>query len=221
MFHVLAFLLLVPAQGTNEAEQLFRKMEAKLLKARTLECVFEVKFEIAFALAEGNKFRADFTIKNGETSSKHTLISDGVKVVINDKGSQGEVPEPVQKMFTALIERAHGIFARGGAQALIIPSEWLGEMKKDTKVEDLFQVADFKLGKKEKVGGRDAQVIEYKLTIKPDKEAITIRTWVDVKTNLPLKRAMGDEKEKGGITETYSKLTLDEKIDPKKFELPK
>ncbi len=43
------------------------------------------------------------------------------------------------------------------------------------------------------------------------------------KTNLPLKRIMTTKVDKDTltITETWSKLTLDPKIDAKKFELPK
>ena len=47
--------------------------------------------------------------------------------------------------------------------------------------------------------------------------------WIDTKTNLPLKRAIMTQKgdDKFTVTETYTKLKLDEKIDPKMFELPK
>ena len=45
--------------------------------------------------------------------------------------------------------------------------------------------------------------------------------WLDTKTNLPLKRVITLSKDKSTITETYSKMKIDEKIDRKRFELPK
>ena len=47
--------------------------------------------------------------------------------------------------------------------------------------------------------------------------------WIDTKTNLPVKRVTevteGDTKMT--MTETIKKFKLDEKVDPKTFELPK
>ena len=54
-------------------------------------------------------------------------------------------------------------------------------------------------------------------------EKINETVWVDAKTHLPLKRLLtakvGDQELK--VTETYSKVVVDEKIDAQTFELPK
>lgn len=224
MLHVLAFLLFLPAQGINEAEQLFRKMEAKLLKARTLECAFEVKmaggdgsgeFKGSVALAEGNKLRVELAGKFGEKGGTLTIVSDGVKIVIIDS----DVPTPkTDDVPKALNERASAVTARAGAFMSV--GLVMDPQAKDATVDELLKVAEFKLGKKEKLDGRDAQIIEYKLTPK-DENPGTVSIWLDAKTNLPLKRLIAIESDKLTVTETYTKLTLDEKIDPKTFELPK
>ena len=88
------------------------------------------------------------------------------------------------------------------------------------------------LGKREKVGEHDAQVVEYQLTCKVESEknwkgsnaTLAVKLWLDVKTGLPLKRSITgkiDNIDEIAITETYTKFVIDEKIDEKRFELPK
>jgi len=67
-------------------------------------------------------------------------------------------------------------------------------------------------------------VIEYKLSYeKGPKFSETI--WLDVETNLPLRRIFSGKVEKEKIqfkiTETYANITIDPKIEAKLFELPK
>ena len=45
-------------------------------------------------------------------------------------------------------------------------------------------VSDFKLGKKEKVGDKEAQAVEYQVGLGGKKFPATV--WIDLKTNLPL-----------------------------------
>ncbi len=87
---------------------------------------------------------------------------------------------------------------------------------------ELLHVSGFTLGKKEKLNGRVAQIIEYELKFSGFNDSVAVVVWVDTKTNLPLKRMESDKKDgKLDYTETYTKLTLGGKIDEKKFELPK
>ena len=82
-------------------------------------------------------------------------------------------------------------------------------------------VRDFKLGPKEKIGGRDAQVVEYTIDflLGPARIAVAI----DVQSHLPLKSVfvvVVSGKEFIRLVETIS-VTIDGKIDPKLFEIPK
>ena len=90
-----------------------------------------------------------------------------------------------------------------------------------------FKASEFKLGKKEKIGEREAQVIEYKLAYEeaaketPDL-SLSEKLWLDVETHLPLKRVVvGKLKKEFTCTEEYSEFTLNPKVDAKLFELPK
>ncbi len=89
-------------------------------------------------------------------------------------------------------------------------------------------VTDFKLGEKGRIGLHEARLIQYALVtkgleVRTGKTRFAVSLWLDVKTNLPLKRVVVPLEEglEFILTETYRSLTLDEKIDPAKFELPK
>lgn len=213
----------LPAQATNEAEKLFRQMEGELSKARTLECVFEGKVQPKGSLkgsltfAEGNKVRVEYSLDiEGDRQVTATVVSDGAKVV---KVLNGKEPEPVFEASTEdvpLKPQSHRemmlrSFALGGGNTVLELCAF--ELK----------VSAFKLGKKEKLDGRDAQSIEYEVTVE-GAGSISTAVWLDAKTTLPIKRVTSIDKgagEKYTVTETYTNLTLNKNIDAKKFELPR
>jgi outer membrane lipoprotein-sorting protein len=225
-------------QTPNEAEKLFRQMEAKVAKAKTLECEFDNKEEGndysskgKLLLADGNKMRLELTSDDG--TAKDLVVVDGVKVfnMHEKKGQPG--PKSIRD-----ISKEDRIGELG--RASISHSGWIGSFyfamiksfgkpgeKQFTNADDYFGIADFKLGNKEMVGQREAQVVQYTMTAKTgDANQVTfeVSVWIDVKTQLPLKRVISFKDKKDvqrTITETYSKLAIDEKIDPKQFELPK
>jgi outer membrane lipoprotein-sorting protein len=81
-------------------------------------------------------------------------------------------------------------------------------------------VRGFKAGPAQKVGGRHARVVHFKVSHPERKDHATITVWIDTKTLLPLKRVMRLGPAWGGaITETYTAFTLDPKIDPSTFKL--
>jgi outer membrane lipoprotein-sorting protein len=97
--------------------------------------------------------------------------------------------------------------------------------KRDIKAESLFKTSDFKLGKKEKLGDKEVLVLEFKVEVKTDREVVpgSAVIWLDPKTHLPLKHVFTADapNRRVVITQTYSSLRIDEKIDAKLFELPK
>src|SRR5262249_9633194 len=79
----------------------------------------------------------------------------------------------------------------------------------------------FRVVAAEKVGGRDAKVVRYKMNMSGIKDDDAVfNVWIDTKTLLPLKRLIVT-KSLGTITEHYNALTLDPKIGPREFKLPK
>lgn len=149
-----------------------------------------------------------------------TVVSDDAKVV---KVLNGMEPEQVleartkdvplkPQSFREMILRSFGL--SGGCVVLELSSF---ESK----------VSGFKLGKKEKLDGRDTQIIECEMTVEGvsvNGTSITTAVWLDAKTILPIKRVTSIDKGAGDkftMTETYTTLTLNKNIDAKKFELPK
>jgi outer membrane lipoprotein-sorting protein len=217
----------------NDAEKLFRDMEKKIASSKTLECDFEAKvagtgkkasIKASLTLGEGNKFHFE---SNGEADGsvfkdggvfKLVVISDGKKSQVALNGEvQGKHDNPKHggEVIRASITRA-GAFTPFFLVAA-------GPVDEEFKIDEQFAVSDFKLGKKEKIGDREAQEIQYLLTPKGLKESMSVNVWIDTKTILPLKRVItvplgGDTLT---FTETCSKLTLDPKVDAKKFEFPK
>jgi outer membrane lipoprotein-sorting protein len=214
----------------NEAEKLFGDMEKKINSAKTLECAIELKLESSvekqnfnakgeLALGEGNKSRFEMSGESGGKKGKSTEVADGVKLVIlvTDKPKHTiEVPKTRNDWFRAKL-------ARIGLTQMEVASGPGTPTPKEFNIDVIYGVSDFKLGKKEKVGDQEAQVIEYTLRFKPTETPMTVNVWLDTKTNLPLKRVVTatKDKEKTTFTETFSNFKVDEKIDPKKFELPK
>jgi outer membrane lipoprotein-sorting protein len=206
----------------NEAEKLYKQMEDKLAKAKSITLNFEVGpaaenqkrlFKGSLIVAEGNKLRFTYRGNIEEKAEEVTTISDGKKWMILPavpELEQKEIPPP--KDLEGTIRKAlcqQGMMLSG---LIIATPDGFGP----------WRVSHFKLGKKEKVGDRQAQAVEYRLRAKDD-EPVTVVVWIDVETKVPLKRlfAMKGEGKDMSVTETYRDVKLDGKIDPKKFELPK
>ncbi len=219
------FLVLVAAailirQERNPAEELFKQMEAKLAGANSIQLKFEgemkpqgIKLTGTLVLGEANQARCDMEGRVGEEKQSMAIVSDGkMAQLIASEGAKNrpfEVPETLGRLMRLCV-------ARAGCMGAIDASQREDKAKADP--ETAFAASDFKLGAKEKVGEREAQAVEYKLTRKGEKDSAAI-VWIDAETHLPLKRAlkMGTK----SLVETYTDFKLDEKIDPAKFELPK
>jgi outer membrane lipoprotein-sorting protein len=221
----LALLVLIlaaaPARAQEgEAEKLYRAMEKKILAAKSLALEFnsqvtvdDKKFTVKgnIYVAAGNKTRLELEselfglgktliVTNGE--SRYAKVGD----MVFDKGPF----PPKGEVLLALIAR-FGIV--GAAMEKKIVTADLG---KD------WPVKNFKLGVKEMVGKREAQVIQYQIQDKKSGDLTEVSVWIDTKTQLPLKRAMAgkDKKTIGKLAETYGVFTVDSKLDGKLFDIP-
>lgn len=207
-------------EGVKEAEKLFRAMEKKLAKAKTLECVFDVNlnsiiYKGSLFLGEGDKARLEINEASKAKAMRVRLVSNGTGMSYQDNGMPRPKLEDTPKNLDADILTW---LARPG---VFLPQAPLPDVKADD-AKDRFRVSDFQLGKKEKVGGRETQRLGYRLAVKGQKDPFSVIVWIDSKTGLPVKRMVSSRV--GGdqttLVESYTKFTLDEKIDAKKFQLP-
>jgi outer membrane lipoprotein-sorting protein len=222
----LAALVLVaaPVYGQeNDAEKLYRAMEQKIRGAKSIHFVFDgtlsgegnkgaLKGEVW--MAEGEK--ANMTINGdfGGQPMKMLVISDGKKAYTkyNDKDFTKDNDE---KHYA----KALGMIARMGMLAAFT----MASASKETDLDKLVPVKDFKLGAKEKVGKHDTQVVEFNVSV-PGEPGAKVLVWIDTQTKLPVKRELVGMDKKGGegrISETFSTFEIDPKVDAKVFELPK
>jgi hypothetical protein len=99
----------------------------------------------------------------------------------------------------------------------------IAEADKLDKVEgSKLDAWDFKASAAEKIDGRDAKVVRFKVGEQGDRDAALVTIWIDSKTLLPLKRVVVPNPRSPAVaTEVYKQFTLDPKIDAKLFQLPK
>jgi outer membrane lipoprotein-sorting protein len=225
-FAVLALFLLVPALAAqdNEAEKLLRQVEKKLAGAKSLKVVGELDasdepFKMkATVLVAGNKLRLDMKGAKGDREFSMEAVSDG-KMVKSTSTPPGKTQErPAPKNLGPAISQ---IVGRAGVIGLIFPlREKAEEPPKEINVDEMLPVSDFKMGKAEKVNGRDARVITYKVSPRDEKNPAMVTLWLDAKTLLPLKHVL-EISERGKdvrLTATYTTFEVNPKIDPKAFE---
>lgn len=230
MWMSLVAVALIPAQAET-AEAQFKKMEQAVLKAKTLQSDLTVTAGAAketfmdlkgrIAIAQGAKIRLELEGEVRKEKDKMTMVSDGNEMIMTSSKRPGKA----QKTEKNLTEMTMASIARSGITAALFFSVQRSDEKEveEFSIDKILAVSDFKLGKKEAIDGKEAQAIEYKLKVKGQKETMDVTVWIDVKSGLPVKRvATGTEGDmKFTITETYTKLTLDGKIDDKEFALPK
>jgi outer membrane lipoprotein-sorting protein len=221
----LALLVLIlaaaPARAQeSEAEKLYRAMEKKILAAKSLALEFnsqntvdDKKFTVkgTIYVAAGNKTRLELEselfglgktliVTNGE--SRYAKVG----ALVFDKGPF----PPKGEVLLALIARF------GATNAAMEKKIATADLGKD------WPVKNFKLGVKEMVGKREAQVVQYQIQYKKSGNLAEVSVWIDTKTQLPLKRAMAgkDKKTIGDLVETYGVFTVDGKLDGKLFDIP-
>jgi hypothetical protein len=186
----------------NEAEKLFRKMEEKLEKAKTLECVFDGympsdlgSFEGTLFVAEGNKAwlqikktkndGIQLQVDNESVRQVLHFVSDGGHQFLKGPGfgfgrpGQGDTAKNLNADIFTWISRT----------GMMLPHAPWPEQKVDS-AKDRFRISDFRLGIKEKVGEHDTQRLEYKLSVKGNEALAAVVVWLDTKTMLPVKRTL-------------------------------
>ncbi len=206
----------------NEAENLFRDFEKKVKNVKAIRVAVDAKsdttrlrgnFKISLLLAQGNKLRLLLTETDTEEPDpvRSALTSNGTTLRMSSKGKDEEkaTPKGLHTLGSTCASRAGIIFF-----LLLVVTQEQGSSGKLPDSEELLRATEFKLAKDEKVGGRDAKVVRYKLN------TAEVTLWLDARTHLPIKRHILFEKT-WVIAETYTEFLLDPKVDAKAFKLSK
>lgn len=221
-----------PAPGSADA--VFKQMDQSVRAARTFRTDLEVTLATGKAdakpdtlkgrllVAAGDKMRLELAGTVGGRAGKLVMVSDGTRMRVTNEDRPGKDQDTTRKLGEITLASV----ARTG---VFVPLFLTIDMREDGKepepfeLEKQFQVSDLKLGKKEAVGGRDAQAVDYTVAVKGNKEPLAVTVWVDEKTHLPVKRTVRVKEgaETMTVTETYARAAVGEKLDDKEFALPK
>ncbi len=214
---VLAPAIAVAGGDGNEAEKLYRSLEKRVARAKTLRVAFASKamkgdkeaghLKGLVDLTEGNKGRIEGEGSSGGKDLTVKIVSDGtrMKVFADPPGTEQEQPLP--KNFTQVVRTA---LSRVGLTAGFFLISRLAAGKEDELDRDQqLQLSEFKLAGNARLGRREARVIEYKVSFQGNNK-VSMKLWLDARTNLPLKRELIAEKNRIRISETYSEFKLGE-----------
>jgi outer membrane lipoprotein-sorting protein len=209
----------------SDAEKIYRAMENKIRAAKTLHVAFgteseqngkkksPVKGSIDFT--QGNKARFEMVIDPAGSAEKILAVTDG-KVMYQQFGDSKAKPEPIRN--APMDQKLPGMLARGGPIYGGFDAFDLG-ISAPFDLDKELPIKNFKLGAKEKIGNRNAQVVEYQTNYHAGTEVMKVSVWIDTQTQLPLKRVVVQDNKR--FIETYTAFTLDGQLDPKLFEIPK
>jgi outer membrane lipoprotein-sorting protein len=224
---VAGWVLLAPvALAQDAAQKLYEAMEQKLAKAKALSLDFDleiargdgIKLKGALILAAGNRFKLTFEGVSLKLKAKSTMVSDG-KTLATQRSFDGKPEsrtEPAPEKFSDIFT---GHLSRSGVYWGLEDSH-----RKNPKEASLLKLSGFKMHPKEKVAGAEANVIEYHLTPPEANIDLMCKLWLDVQTNLPLKRTLVASRDSKVIlraVEIYSQWELDAKLPDGTFTLPK
>jgi outer membrane lipoprotein-sorting protein len=230
---VLALIPPVLAQG-NEAEQLFRAMEKKITDARAFKVAVVIEagrdtqrpasFKGSLLLTKDNKARLKLSGVDFGEARNWEMVSNGKQVRLRPYAVRVSELAKEEATFPTP-KNLHGHVARRLSLLGVFPN--LGGMPvafvlATDDPQRTYDLRAWRAGAAEKVGGRDAKVVRYKMNLSGQKEDDTTCTvWIDAQTLLPLKRVLVLGPRSGGftVTEVYKEFTLDPRIDAGAFDL--
>jgi outer membrane lipoprotein-sorting protein len=211
-------------QGDDPAK-VMKAVDEKVGKADTLQTNFDAKIEGSkgngtmkgtVSVAPGGKARLEADLDIGGMAVKLQVVSDGSKLKVTVSGMEVEskdTPKNMRGVMTVLLSRA-------GVGAMILAPKKGDDDKGMADPFESVKLSGLKKVKAEKVGDRDAVVIDFALDIKDQPVKLNGTVWVDTVTNLPLKRVLRAEMggETATVTETYANFRINPKLDGKLFQ---
>lgn len=227
----LALLLLATPGQDDSAKKLYDAMEQKITQAKAQKFAFTISADVGgtpvqtrgqLAAAAGNRLQFDYVGNEDNGPERGLLVSDGKTMVLEYRLNDGKPIATSSATDSKLDALLAGYLSRAGVFTLLVDANGWDTNK--PRPASAFQLSGFKTIGKEKVGGRDAAVIEFKLVSGPGSTPAVCKLWLDTQTQLPLKRtlqASAAGKVLYRVTETYSAWELDPKLPGDTFALPK
>jgi hypothetical protein len=211
----------------NEGEKLFRAMEERILKAETVQVAFQGENETAgkvedegkwkgtFVLAGKNKVRMSFNGAIFGPPCDFLLVADGENYRFTYPENAPVSKKCPDKMSENLLHSLTRYITF--PMHLIIPLDPKGE----DKITRGYGVSDFQFTRNEKIGGRDTNVITYKMQFSDHRRFVST-IWIDTASQLPVKRITDNgEGQQELIVEFFKDWKLGEKVDEHLFKLEK
>jgi outer membrane lipoprotein-sorting protein len=184
-------------------------------------------------LAAGDKlrFEGEWEVRQLLYRSPLKIVSDGSRMRfergiyrlegVESHSSTHPTPRGLNKEVVGCLTRLG--LAGGLEMALELMEEGSPKTEKSEPEDDLqkfltdeLPVSGFKLGKRVKLGGREARAITYEVGCGTERHRATVL--IDPRTNLPLKVRFVSEGAR--ITEVYTDFRINASVDGGKFRLP-
>lgn len=228
-YHVLLVSAVVAIAGQcaqaqeGEAENLFRAMQRKITSAKALQVAVKLKgntpdfdektvIQLAIWVKGTDLVRCELRLTNDKEDVSVLMVCDGTATAMRANGKTEMLPLPTHPGASV-------------KDSLVTPgADMVAGVLTSNPVAQKTSLVNsaFRLGGKEKVAEREAQVIHYVANAKDGKpgDAVNIALWIDTQTNLPVKRVCDSQR---GIRteETYHNWQLNGRMESKLFELPK
>jgi len=213
-------------QDSKEAEDLYRKMEEKLLKAKTIalkvnvkmegEVKSEMKGELLVEPA-AHKLRYEVEGQAGGMPAQKKVISNGGKMKSYGFGGTYWAEDLDASLSGPNFIAA---FTRLGLHRGI---ELRGSIRGGFDVQKQTTISGVKAIRREKLGGKDTLVTEVTVQVATPGGTSNqkVMLWIDEKTSLPVKsfRDMSAELQ-WTLTEEFTDLNIDGPIEAGKFQFP-
>lgn len=161
---------------------------------------------------------------NDQQPIKLLMVSDGKKATT--ASLDPKTPAQIGDASQTLDNDARLMLARAGVLGpmfLLAENVPAGKKPPEFDADKQLRVSDFRMGENEKLQEQNALIIHHKLHNRIHKKPLEVTVWLDAETKLPTKRILkvAEENRTITLTETYTSLTLDGKVDEQRFQLPK
>src|SRR5262249_13579552 len=221
------------APETDDAEKLLRTAEAKINAAKTVEVTFEhtakvkakeEKFKGSLLYTKDNKARLTMRVPE-DGKDRIEMVSDGKQMKVayppEDTLAKSEALPVPAVLHDVLTKMASGPGLLLTYDLMNVPEWFDKDGNYAGRGRPAFRLTDFESRPMDKVGGRDAKVISYRVLLHPGGDC-DITLWIDAETLLPVKRAFAGDGKEGpfAITEAC-RFNLSPKIEAGTFTLPK
>jgi outer membrane lipoprotein-sorting protein len=205
----------------NEAEKLFRAVEEKVKSAKAVQFTFDIEMKEkdkqaksrgSLLFTNANQARLKMTVPEDAKEVTVEMISDGKRMKMAEspdtlaKADDAATPANLHSMLSSFV----------CGPGLLLTFDRLNP----GPAPPMFRLVNFNTGPTEKLGGRDAKVVTYNVTLLGGTAEVTL--WIDAEKMLPLKRVIvADGKgDTVRVTELCS-VSLDPKVQADAFVLPK